>query len=56
LLTPPRFLACGFVIDGRRRCHFQAQERLLRPVSRELESWLAGLDEASPAEGGPEVP
>jgi hypothetical protein len=34
------------------RLNLQAVRSDLRPVARELESWLAGLDEPSAAEGG----
>jgi hypothetical protein len=35
------------------RLNLEAVRRDLRPVARELESWLADLDEASTAGGGP---
>lgn len=36
--------------------NLRAVRRDLRPVAHELESWLAGLDEPSTAEGGAEAP
>lgn len=38
------------------RLNLEAVRRDLQPVARELERWLAGLDEASIAEGGGDVP